>query len=259
MTAAKKAAEAPKDVPDAGSRLPAGDADNQASSTPPHAGHTAVYLVRPGKRNEELRYSLRSLANTPVERVVVVGYCPPSIQPDAYVPTDQKLGDKKTNLRRGYEALVASDAVPEQFSLWWDDIYAMRPVTLAPLHRGPLRPLLARMRRHSGPTGYWKGLSAVADLLPDDALAYEPLHAPQPVTKTSVAKALALHDSHNGMRTLLGNLDQIGGTEHPNVKNADPEQWGQLDYLSTSDKSFKYRDIGRHIRKRFPDPSRWET
>ena len=37
----------------------------------------AVYYVRPGDRNDELRYSLRSLANLPHDRVWIVGHTPP--------------------------------------------------------------------------------------------------------------------------------------------------------------------------------------
>ena len=51
MTAAKKAAEAPKDVPDAGSRLPAGGADNQVSASPrPAPAKKAAPAVRKPKK-----------------------------------------------------------------------------------------------------------------------------------------------------------------------------------------------------------------
>lgn len=252
-----------------GPRLPAGAADNRGNS--PTAvldePQTAVYLVRPSNHNEELRYSLRSLVNTPVDRVVIVGHCPPGIQPDAYVRTDQS-GDKAANLRTNYRAAIDSDEVPEQFSLWWDDIFAMQPTRIEPLHRGLLRPLVDRMRRQRGPTGYWKGIAAAAELLDDQALAYEPLHVPHVVTKASVAKALDMHSSHNGLKTVIGNLDGIGGTEHPNAKNPSSDKWPDLIYLSTSNKSFgkplaggrwSGKPIGAHIRKHFREPSRWEV
>ncbi|MFF3129757.1 hypothetical protein ACFVRD_48125 [Streptomyces sp. NPDC057908] len=41
-----------------------------------------VYVVRPWNQNEQLRYSLRTLANLPHRRVWIAGYCPTWVGPD---------------------------------------------------------------------------------------------------------------------------------------------------------------------------------
>ena len=230
----------------------AGLSGTRASVSP--AALTAVYLVRMGKRNEELRYSIRSLANAGIDRVVLVGYKPPWLDGVEHLPTGQAdRAERARNIRRGYEAIAADG--PDEFVLFNDDFFVMRNVTIEPTHRGPLSALLHQAR----PTGYYKGLRAAADLLGPDALAYDAIHTPLPMTRAALTAALEMFDGTHGVRTVTGNLLGYGGIEHPNAKNPPAERWNELTYLSTSDKSFKYRPIGAHIRRRFGHRSRFEV
>jgi hypothetical protein len=46
-----------------------------------------VYVVRPGNRNEELRYSLRSIAaHLPHRRVWLAGFCPSWVRNISFIP-----------------------------------------------------------------------------------------------------------------------------------------------------------------------------
>ena len=61
-----------------------------------------VYVVRPGERNEELRYSLRSLSNLPHGRVWIAGYMPKWVTGVEHIPSPAKPGSHvhaKANLR----------------------------------------------------------------------------------------------------------------------------------------------------------------
>lgn len=254
-----------------GGGQPAADTLTSAVSRPSGSGHdpgqappgesspdarlTAVYPVRPGERNEELRYSLRSLAaHTKVERVIVVGSCPSWLTGVEHIKTRQSTKrETGPNVRLAFEAIAGADV--DEFVWFNDDMFVMDTSDLGPTHRG----LLADRLHKARPTGYWKALGQVAEILPSAALAYEPIHTPMPMTRHALAEALTMYDRTHGVRTIVGNLLELGGTEHPNVKNAPEVSWKTSLYLSTSDKSFKHRPIGRFIRKRFREPSPWET
>jgi hypothetical protein len=61
------------------------------------------------------------------------------------------------------------------------------------------------------------------------------------------------------MATVAGALAGWAGSKTTNAKNPPRERWAGATYLSTSDKSFRYLEIGAHIRRRFPHASRWEA
>ena len=87
---------------------------------------TLVYVVRPGERNERLRYSLRSVAaHLPHARVVIAGHKPSWVKGVEHVPIHQPLphrSDMPGMIRRVCEAFVADEWV-----LMNDDFFALTP------------------------------------------------------------------------------------------------------------------------------------
>ena len=73
-------------------------------------------------------------------------------------------------------------------------------------------------------------------------------------------EALEMFPSCPMFRSLYGNYAKIGGDFRHDVKVADPnaEISPDLDYLSSSDKSFK-GELGMFLAERFPTPCRYEV
>ena len=104
--------------------------------------YDVVYFVRKGDQNEELRYSLRSLVNLPHRKVWIVGHTPAWVTGVESIPGNvfrEKWWNVVDNLR-----LAALHVKAEQFVVMNDDIFLMRPPSLAPCYRGPLVEQIAR-------------------------------------------------------------------------------------------------------------------
>lgn len=218
-----------------------------------------MYVVRADDRNEELRYSLRSLRNLgDARRVWIVGHRPAWVVNVRHIPVPQ--GPKKfANVKAALAEIAASRSISSPFAYFNDDFFVMQPMdTLPVLHRGPLANI-------AGPaTPNTRAMAEVLRLLTDhsiaDPLCYD-LHAPLPVTRKGLALALSIATGlHLPERTLYGNLAGIGGELAHNFKVYDSHQtgWEDWPFLSTIDSGFKSLAVGAHIRSRFPDPSEYE-
>lgn len=224
-----------------------------------------VYVVRPGERNDELRYSLRSLVNVPHDRVFVAGFRPSWVAGVECIPTEQDA-DKQVNARRNLEAALADPRVSSPFLLFNDDFFVMWPHDdgIPALHRGPLDAVIELYHplRHSA---YTVSMVATRDLLHDlgmeAPLSYE-LHVPMSIEKPAMESVLALGRDIYGfhLRTAYGNVANVGGDELGDVKvysNRD-RGWRDWPLVSTNDATFRRHPVGRHIRATFPKPGPYE-
>jgi len=221
-----------------------------------------VYIVRPGDRNEELRYSLRSLANLAHDRVFVAGYRPLWVDAE-HIAAPQRQGDKQGNAQRNLRAACSDDRVSDPFVVFNDDMFVMRRMRKVPtLHRGLLVDVIAEHTRRSQ---YARSMIATGHLLDelgyDAPLCYE-MHAPMVIDKAGMLWALgfgrAVYGVHN--RTLYGNMNGIGGR-----KSADCKVYSERDteypswpFISTNDSTFRRTSAGAYIRESFPNPSPYE-
>jgi hypothetical protein len=205
-----------------------------------------VYICRSGD-NEELRYSLRSVAkNAPAGRVWLVGG-----KPDWYtgnfIPV-QSTSSKYNNARNNLEAIVNSEEISDNFVLMNDDFYFMEKVDKVEMfHGGRLIDKITRYRKISPSNGYNQMLIATHRRLVRsgvrDPLDYE-LHVPMPMDKSGLAKAL---DTRVLWRSSYGNLVYgRGGTMSKDVKFYGSKSkrpsyipGGCSPYLSSDDGSFE--------------------
>jgi len=234
-----------------------------------------VYMVKAGERNEELRYSLRSVAaNLPHGRVWIVGHRPTWLTGVEHLRVRQ--GDQKhDNTWSILRAAANCPDISDEFVLMNDDFFVMQPLDRVPmLHRGPLTGWL---ERHGARRGSWAAekMQATADVLtavgrdPSALLSYE-LHVPMAMDRRWLAEAVAVVDLMRTSgrvkgplckRTLYGNYAQVGGVAADDCKIAnedlapDPARL----FLSTSDGSFRYWKVGRYIRARLTAPSPYEN
>jgi hypothetical protein len=227
-----------------------------------------VYVVRHAEDNEELRYSLRSLANLPHDRVWIAGYKPTWVSGVGEIPTVQS-GSKWENSTGNLLAACLHPDVSERFVLFNDDFFVMHPIDAVPvLHRGPVSEVAAAYARN-GESHYLTGMLETAALLRrlghPDPLSYE-LHVPMTLDKARCAEVLGI-PGQMGMRlrvlhkrTLYGNVEAVGGAETHDVKVPYPaSEWSpEWTFLSTHESTFTAGTVGGYIRSRFPDPSPYE-
>lgn len=223
-----------------------------------------VYLVREGVGNEELRHSLRSLANVPHRRVWIVGHRPAWVRDVEHIPSPNRLG-KWANLPRDLALAARHPDLSERFAYWNDDMFALVPMAdIPPAHRGPLA---ASDAFTSSP--YEIGKRQTAALLRAWGIAaplcYElhtPLVMPKAVAADAIERALAERSmTALAYRSVVGNVAGLGGELAPDVKIANHRTSipGDARWVSTTDGSFAGGRVGREIRARFPDPSPYEA
>ena len=211
-----------------------------------------VYICRNG-RNEELRYSLRSIfANTYVNSVWVVGgmpswYSGPHIRVEQ---NDSKYENAKKNLR----TILDSDQIPEKFILMNDDFFITKPIHNIPVYHGGLLDHKAERYAQYRATGqYTKMLLETSQTLKEhgvpNPLDYS-IHVPMTIHKQNLEFALTIGGA---IRSVYGNMNRIGGTQLPvddvkvhNKGIAFPESFNylrnefDLPFLSTSDLTFQH-------------------
>jgi hypothetical protein len=227
-----------------------------------------VYVVRPGEHNNELRYSLRSVAqHLPHDRVWIVGYAPTWLRS---VETLHRIQDASKWENSTGNLLTACDhpGISEQFVYMNDDFYVMEPLDKVPtLHRGPVTEVLASYTARYQ-SAYTEGMERTARLLDrwgyDEPLSYE-LHAPLVVNKSTMLDVLhraaaerepitALHK-----RTLYGNVALLEGerTEDVKVSHGHPATLPSGPFLSSAPRTFR-SSMKRLLARRFPTRSPYE-
>jgi len=183
-----------------------------------------VYLIK-GGHNEELRWSLRSLANVPHDRVWLFGGKPPKwVQNTKCVRTPQD-GTKYVNTTAAIKAACEHPDVSDPFILMNDDFYILRRTQSIPaLHRGPVDEVIAdyKARFSKGNTyivGMERTMLRLQEMGYERPLSYE-LHTPMVVEKAAMLEALEagsdLEVIHK--RTMYGNIAGLGGRRIDDVK-----------------------------------------
>lgn len=224
-----------------------------------------VYILRQGK-NEELRYSLRSVEkNYPHERVIIYGGKPDGIEPDLFIPYAQPGDTKWEKVRKTIELICKNDQLTEDFILFNDDFFIMKPVeNPTNYYDGTLAERInsiegALFGRHSV---YSDRLRHLEDTLKragiENPLNYAH-HTPMIINREKMLETLKKYPNEPMFRALYGNINQIGGENMPDVKfyqRRQPFPIGQ--YASTADESWRQEKIGQIIRGKFAMRSRFE-
>ena len=221
-----------------------------------------VYFVKDTKENEELRYSLRSLKNFPHDKVWFYGGCPKGLKPDYYIKVDQNKPTKWENIFMMFKMACLNKNISKDFWLFNDDFFIMKPVKKGPNYfEGDLYKRVVTLEdKHGGITPYSQQLRYTLQELEGmgcDTFNYA-LHVPFLINKK---KGTELSKIINGpmIRCLYGNYFKIGGENHTDVKiDSVSKPYKNTEYLSTNDKSFNKGEIGKQIRKLFPDKCKYE-
>lgn len=226
-----------------------------------------VYFVKDGIKNEELRYSLRSVdTNMPHRRVWIFGGCPMNITPDVRVRVDQTGCTKWDKVRNMYKMACENKEITDNFIMFNDDFFVMQPIDyLEPFFRATLDehiPILeAKLKR---PSEYSRLLRKCRDKLTElgeTKLSYE-LHTPFIFNKQNFLDMLNKYPEMHCARTMYGNLYKVGGRRTNDVKifNINPSfDYKNSRFISTDDSIVNINnDIWRWLQKQFPKKSKFE-
>lgn len=225
-----------------------------------------VYLVKDGIRNEELRYSLRTVErNFPHRLVWFYGGRPRGLKPDHHVPITQNGSTKWENTGMMLRAVAENEELSRKFILFNDDFFIMKPIDKYPYyHYGSLVDQIKRIEAaHHGGSAYTMKLkNTLVELLKNrkGIVNYE-LHVPFIFDREKLVELFEEYPAGLATRTMYGNVYKVGGKElvDPKLHSAahgkvpdDPT------FLSTDDAAFAFGQVGREIRKKFQGPSRFE-
>lgn len=222
-----------------------------------------IYPVRAGV-GEYLRYSLRSLANTPHGEVVLSGFAP------SWSTCRQLKGtrdynsfiDSSNNVMRAMQDESLSDDV-----IWMmDDVYILRPMEEIPvLHRGELERVI-KSYGAGARSRYLMNMQRTLDLLRElgisDPLCYE-LHVPLVVNRHAYQQMREVLPASGKLwefsrRTLYGNLNNIGGEKSQDVKVTSKNKHVPSGRFVSSSATSWHGRVGRGVRLTFPHPCKWE-
>lgn len=215
-----------------------------------------VYLCGPDV-GHELRYSLRSLANLPHDRVWIVGHQPRWVRQVERIPVPQPPRQKWANQEANLRAYCSQRDGTDEFLLFNDDFFVMRPLTSVPVwHRGPIGTILSAYENRRDE--FVQRLRTTAAHVGPDAPSYDSIHTPMLFAKTRMLEVLDTLPSKALFRTVYGNRHQVGGTAHDDtkVKANQPPHDGPL--LSTDDSAFARGPAGTMVRATFTRRSPYE-
>lgn len=226
-----------------------------------------VYILKEDVKPDELRYSLRSVCeNFPYNKVWF--YCgkPQGITPDEYVPFAQKgvaVWQKTTST---VEAICKNNRITESFWLFNDDFYIMKPVEDMPTYYD--RTLFRRIqqiekKRGGVPSLYSMQLRLTRDALQDygyKTFNYA-VHMPMLINRKKGLAVIRKYPKLAMFRSVYGNVYNVGGEQHKDVKiaNKDIVPDEDCDFLSTGDTPMSETAVGRFIMERFPNRCKYEV
>ena len=226
-----------------------------------------VYFVKECKANEELRWSLRTVAaNFPVRKVWFYGGRPKYLKPDEHVKVAQNQPTKWQNVAMMIRMVCENPEITDDWWLFNDDFFIMQPTggIEAPYNGDLYRHIVDIENRHGmSATAYTRELRLTAQELERRGLPVlnYAIHMPMLINKEKALATLESFQDYPMFRSLYGNLNKIGGTDMKDCKCSTLARGydEEAAFLSTEDAAFMRGKVGEFIRGRFPERSRYET
>lgn len=231
--------------------------------------YDVVYLLKDTKENPELKYSLRSVVeNFPFRNVVFAGGKPEDLEPDLYINVAQCMPSKWENTWNNLRSIANDNRITEDFWLFNDDFFVLKPAleSMPPSYYGTIDFIVQKTERGFGRPIAWttrlRHLERNLKKCGKDTLNYA-VHKPMLINRKKLAELLGKFDDEPMIRALYGNYYKIGGVDEPDRKvrtmDYDLNKVARWDFVSTQDDVFKSGNIGRWLRDKFPEKSRFEV
>ena len=237
----------------------------------PNGKYDIVYFLKNSPTNEELKYSLRSVEeNWQYNKVWFYGGCPNDLKPDEYVYANQMALSKWQRVRDMLYEACQNDEITEDFWLFNDDFFILRKKNenMPPQYNKTLEDRIKKIeKRHNGPTEYTRRLKHLVKTLKTASkgtLDYA-VHKPILINRKRMLEVLNKFPNEPMSRALYGNYYEIGGVSRHDmkIKILNYKKMGDVmnswDFVSTSDTSFSNGNIGRYLKDRFQEKSRFEV
>lgn len=225
--------------------------------------------VRPGDRNEELRYAARSWETNLILgdlTLVTIGHRPDWLSPDHHIEGNRYKSMPLAvwdNVSLGADYALSTGA--EEVVYMNDDFFCMDPTgSILPVRRDcSLAEHIAKF--HPRASAWWPAsLRLTAEFLADEGIIDPPsyeVHRPLLASPEGMVKALArwdqtAHDLVPQWRTVYGALNHVDAYPAVDAKLSTGQRGVGTPWLSTSDES--WRRFAAPLTKRFQKPSRWE-
>lgn len=223
-----------------------------------------IYILKADIETDELKYSLRSVErNFPINRVWFVGGQPEGLEPDIRLQHIQEGRNKWDMIRSSMSKAINDERLTEDFFLFNDDFFVMKPVDTDSFRNfvdGTLERRIDELHSESGMNAYTRTLFKLEQELKtmhEPTMNYD-VHLPMLLNKEQV-KATLYKCSSPQMRSAIGNINRLPFVIHPDVKVYDLESVPTEEtYLSTNDEVFQNGKVGEYIRDTFKEPSRFE-
>lgn len=224
-----------------------------------------VYILKEDVDPYELTYSLRSVEkNFPHRKVWFVCGQPEGLIPDGRIVHRQHSTIRGERTRESMWEIIRNPDITEEFFLFNDDFFIMKPVTndFINYSDGTLEERIEKLRKKNPWLNHYGRLlfRAQQELrsLGYPEINYD-VHTPMLINKT-LARESINKCSAPLMKSVYGNINRVPYIFHKDVKIRtmdfvpdDP------DFLSTDDGTFRDGAVGRYIRERFKEPSRFEV
>lgn len=226
-----------------------------------------VYIIKPGSRADELRYSLRSVTRFfPYRKIIIIGGCPEGIAPDLFIPDEQPGKTKWEKSTHSLRLALEHPEITDEFFLFNDDFFILRPIeseNFVNFTAGTLEHRVNEIIRNAG------GVSAYANRMSKQRIflrahGYDTLnfalHLPFLVDKNKARELFEKYPKTQMFRSTYANFAKLPYAYHPDVKIRDYETTPDdaWDFVSTSDDAWEDGEIGLWIKEKFPRPSVYE-
>lgn len=229
-------------------------------------GRDVVYILKNDVKANELKYSLRSVAeNFPHRNVVFVGGCPKGLRPDIYIEHEQVGSSKWERATSSMKRAFIDDRISDDFFLFNDDFFVLKHIDTDDFTNFTTGTLERRIIELEGnmhkTTAYSGAMSRVKFTLRNagrDTMSFA-LHVPFLVNRHQAMELIGKYPDMIMFRSLYANEYKIPFMSHKDVKVFTNDKLPEFDdYLSTSDKSFENGLVGEYIRNKFSKPCRYE-
>ena len=86
------------------------------------------------------------------------------------------------------------------------------------------------------------------------------VHMPMLINRKKALEVIRAYPNLHMFRSVYGNVCDVGGEQHSDVKIVDPSRKPKkdCDFLSTGDLPMTETEVGRYIIERFPDKCKYE-
>lgn len=224
-----------------------------------------VYFIKSNpKGNEELRYSLRSLKNFPHRKVWFVGEFQQGFIPDGVLKVTQDADSKWANTSKSMRAACLSDEITDNFVLFNDDFFIMKPLEggfMPYYYRKTLDDQIKWLETQTS-KGYLQHMKETRKMLKDKwkPIKCYAVHYPMVINKKEMLEVMEAFPNGMMWRALYGNYWKKGGLACGDCKISNPFTTPNPDapFFSTTTRSFRDGEVGKLIRDTFKRKCKYE-